>query len=874
VLKKLLIAIPILLLLFVASAIVAYKYVGNEFIEAQTQYQLERLLNRKVTINGDFSFTRTARPTLTTSNIRIASADWDPDNYLIEADHVAIQINAIPLIFGTISIDSIIFNKTNFNIVINEQGESNLDFGDNHSFNSGMNFYTPEINKIEMTDLVIKYQNHQRNTNHTVGSNKLSIAPVDDKVETIDVVGRFDDQEIEIAGEMCRLPILFGGGDCTLSLQIDSPPLKSNIAGDISIQGKGYIDMMIEATGKNINELKLPFKTYLPDTETAQASFLLSGDLDSIRLSRLKSSFTFDASKASASGSIESVNTFSGMQIKVYAEGTDGKWLDQYQDYFPGELIDHYTLSAKVADDKTDWKFSDIEASAKIDETTLFGKGKIIISQSPISLSLNINGRGKYPEWIDRLQDHINAKYIDDVRVDFDLTGKNNAWSIENLKGTALTKDHTFTANGNLEFSADKTAKVELEISSSGRNFYSLSRVINYNLPESKKFSISSRLKYQKPTLALTNTSVIIDDTSVTGNAEIDILPRPNIRAQLNSKSLNIDHIIALSKDLREMPPTEKKTGEQPLFSDEPLDLEWLHKADSNVDLKVERIIFKQAEFENLQTKFIESKGIGELAIDSIHYSGSNLTASFKVDINTHTHAYDIHTENFNIGKLFKEINTTDLLTGKVDFNLNIDATGTTPKQLAENSHGGFTAFIVDGSVDNTSIDILATNLVNELLPGKKPEPRIEIECFFSQFEGKNGVLKSEATLLNTKNIVMIASGNINLGKDKYDLRLIPKPKNTSFFTLDSDVLVTGPLNDPEFKVSKGSLLKKVLQGASVLALGPAGLALPFTTMGSGKYTKCFEEVAEGTAKAVKAQQESQIKDDEPAKPRVESLNP
>ena len=879
-LKKLAIAVPLLIIAGFAALFIAFKFVDDKFIEAQTLKQLESTLNRKVTIDGQFSLTRTAHPTLRASNIRIASASWDPNNFLIDAEDITIQVDALPLLFGIINFEDIVFEKTTFNIVRNKEGDSNLNFGGTQSKTRSTPIHTPKIDRVEMIDLIINYDDWANNTKLHINTKKLSAVAIDEKNIKLNVVSQVDDQTVEISSEMCRLSHLFGSEDCTIDAQINTPPFKINVSGEIDLEEEGYINMPINIVGDNINELKLPFKTHIPDTNSAQASFTLLGQLNSIQLTKLKSNLKFDGATASVSGEIKSLNSLSGVQLKFYSEGTEGNWLNMYQDAFPGELIDHYTLALELENHEKDWKLDDIEASVKIDDTTLFGKGEIVISEGPIDLNLNINGRGKHPEWLDKLQDDINAKYIDDIRVDFDLVGEDSVWSIKNLESTVLTEDHTFNADGNISFSTDdKSTRVELDISSTGRNLYSLARIIKQNLPESKKFHIQSKLRYKQPTLSLTNTSVVIDGTSIKGNSEIDFVTPPNIRAELESKSLNIEHIIALTEDDTKKPPAEETEESKSLFSDEPLKLDWLNQANSNISLKVENIAYKEASLINLVAKLTAKNGIGNFKINSLFYSDAKLTADFKLDAKTSGHEYNIHTEGFNIGKFLQETEITDLLTGNIDFDLDLDTTGTTTRQLASNANGGFSVFMTNGSLDNAPIDLLATNLVKELLPGKKREDHTEIECFFAQFRGKDGLLKSEATLLNTRHIVMTANGDINLVKEEYDLTLIPKPKNISLFTLDSDILVTGPLNDPDFSISKGSLFKKVLQSAAVVALGPAALAVPFTTVGSSKYTECFKEVADTTTKAVNAQQkaqeekEAEKKDDEPGKAKVESLN-
>jgi hypothetical protein len=143
-------------------------------------------------------------------------------------------------------------------------------------------------------------------------------------------------------------------------------------------------------------------------------------------------------------------------------------------------------------------------------------------------------------------------------------------------------------------------------------------------------------------------------------------------------------------------------------------------------------------------------------------------------------------------------------------------------------------------------------------MPGKSKKDNTKIECLFVQFSGAEGVFKSEATLLNTENIVMTTNGSIDLGEEKLNFLLIPKPKNIELFTLDANIRVSGDIVDPSFSLDKGSVFKKLLKSAATLAIGPAALAIPFASLANNKSEKCFSEVASATTKAVEAQQEAE----------------
>jgi len=182
---------------------------------------------------------------------------------------------------------------------------------------------------------------------------------------------------------------------------------------------------------------------------------------------------------------------------------------------------------------------------------------------------------------------------------------------------------------------------------------------------------------------------------------------------------------------------------------------------------------------------------------------------------------------------------------------------------------------MTEGSLAEAPIDLLASNLLVELMPGKSKKSNTKIECLFVQFTAQNGVFETNAALLNTENIVMTTNGSLVLTKEKLNFLLIPKPKNIELFTLDANIRISGDIAAPSFSLDKGSVFKKLLKSAATVALGPAALAIPFASMGDKKSEKCFREVATTTIKAVavEAQQEAErIAQEEVEKAKQEEL--
>ena len=128
VIKKILIAIAVILTIAIISAAAAYKLVDDKTIEKNALAALQDTLKRDVSVDGQFTLTRSLHPTLKTSGVKIASADWDKEEHLLTAETLEFGIALLDLLRGVISIENIVFDNAVINLKRNQAGQSNLEF--------------------------------------------------------------------------------------------------------------------------------------------------------------------------------------------------------------------------------------------------------------------------------------------------------------------------------------------------------------------------------------------------------------------------------------------------------------------------------------------------------------------------------------------------------------------------------------------------------------------------------------------------------------------------------------------------------------------------------------------------------------------------
>jgi hypothetical protein len=102
----------------------------------------------------------------------------------------------------------------------------------------------------------------------------------------------------------------------------------------------------------------------------------------------------------------------------------------------------------------------------------------------------------------------------------------------------------------------------------------------------------------------------------------------------------------------------------------------------------------------------------------------------------------------------------------------------------------------------------------------------------------KRGWLASRAFIFDTQAGVLAGEGKINLGTEKINFLLVPKPAHPELSIL-TNLRVSGSFMEPHFGVDKASALTRGARALSALVVGPLGLLAPFVHLGATKSHPC-----------------------------------
>ena len=125
----------------------------------------------------------------------------------------------------------------------------------------------------------------------------------------------------------------------------------------------------------------------------------------------------------------------------------------------------------------------------------------------------------------------------------------------------------------------------------------------------------------------------------------------------------------------------------------------------------------------------------------------------------------------------------------------------------------------------------------------------VPIECFVARFAVQDGVMETEALVLETSDSTITGKGQIRLGEEELALELLAHPKDASALTASTPVRIEGTFKDPEVDLISEELQEKSLAALALGVVLPViGAVLPFIEQGEAKDSNCGRLIADTEA--------------------------
>lgn len=206
-------------------------------------------------------------------------------------------------------------------------------------------------------------------------------------------------------------------------------------------------------------------------------------------------------------------------------------------------------------------------------------------------------------------------------------------------------------------------------------------------------------------------------------------------------------------------------------------------------------------------------------AIEKATISDAELSATFNLTPEEGQTIMDFEAalQDASLAALIAAIDQLDGVTGKFDGTVNLRASGHDAETVLNSTAGRMVLFLEDGKMPDELATRIAGDVFTAIFSDFDKDDTTPIRCAIVEFAVEDGVARSERMIMDTGTFNLYGNGEIRLGDQHLDIKLVPRAKDFSLVSMRLPLRFKGPFDDIEFdpNVSKAvaSLLTPIELG-------------------------------------------------------------
>ena len=427
---------------------------------------------------------------------------------------------------------------------------------------------------------------------------------------------------------------------------------------------------------------------------------------------------------------------------------------------------------------------------------------------------------------------------------------------------TSLRASGTIKSLATLD-GADARFKME------GHDLQELYKLVGIVLPATPRYSLEGLLSKDGEVWHIRQINGKLGASDLRGELAFDrSQPTPLLTGKLETKSLDFDDLaplVGLPEQAHSAAALPQVKGEraQPVAAaaapadhrrvlpTAPLDVERLRRMNADVTYDAARISHvRQLPLERANVHVRLKDGVLQLDPLNVGVAGGTFTGRLRIDAGTNPAVAEVHlnARSVELAKLFPTAKLTKASFGTIHGDIDLKGRGNTVAQMLGSSSGAVAMLMGRGQISNLLMEIAGLDggeIIKFFVGG---DQNVELRCGAAAFDVKNGLMSSQAIVLDTSDTVIYGSGAVSLRDEAMDLTLLPYPKDMSILSLRSPLKVGGTFAAPKAGPDKAALVGRAGLALALGAVNPL-LALAATVeTGPGKDANCGPALRDATS--------------------------
>jgi hypothetical protein len=365
----------------------------------------------------------------------------------------------------------------------------------------------------------------------------------------------------------------------------------------------------------------------------------------------------------------------------------------------------------------------------------------------------------------------------------------------------------------------------------------------------------TGRLAFGKDLIALDGLQLKAGDTDLAGNVQFHRNDRQKLIVDLSGNLLDLKPW--LPKPETETKQAETKQAETKQAEtkqaesvdsklDRHFDLSAMRKFDGSVTLSTKRLVAHRWDLDDFAVKAMLDRGILNYSV-SIREGGTRVSGRINGHTDIPSVAFRAQTKNLDVESLKPaDVALANSKLPKFTGNAQFAGSGATPRAIYASAKGLAVFSAGPGQVTSTKspflLQTVSANLLEVLLPGKKPDDFNQLECAAARFEVKDGVANStNGIAFRFKRMDILGSGAVNLstGKILFGFKAVRRHwLDFNILSVASDFAsITGTVEKPRVGLDTQGVL--ITGGAAWATAGLSLLATNFLRTMSSSEDPC-----------------------------------
>ncbi len=400
-----------------------------------------------------------------------------------------------------------------------------------------------------------------------------------------------------------------------------------------------------------------------------------------------------------------------------------------------------------------------------------------------------------------------------------------------------------------------RLGEIDVRLDIAGPSLATLYPTLRLSLPETPPYRFTGRLTKRGARYAYEKFSGKIGASDIAGDGSFeDREPRPQLEATLRSQRLDVADLGTLvgvdrknakskkpSRRAAEAKPTAKVASD--VLPDTDFNTERLGAIDARVVLKAQQLVMPQRfAVEDFAVTAQLRDGVLRLAPLRFGYAGGDVVGELTLDARTPqpTAKVAVDLRRVLLAELFPTIEKMKASGGLLGAQIRLKGNGGSIADLLGSSSGTVTAAMAGGQVSHLSLSTVSLNggeVLRLLLGGDRPTA---VRCAGAALQVTGGKGTFTQFVFDTEEVRINGSGTVDLGRERFDVTLRPRPKDPGLFSVRAPVRVFGSFSDVDYEVDRRALVRG---GAAVAlaAINPLAALLPLIETGEGKDADCGE---------------------------------